>query len=149
MGYVSVDKLLNYANNQKDHMLDANDIARFPTADVAPVVHGTGGLTMENDLISKSDAVGMMHLCLNACNNFEKICVYAHAIKQLEKIPTVDAAPVVHGRWIGSKELVPNKFMDWTCSECGWKYFDDELSHDLDFNYCPHCGAEMDEQEET
>ena len=40
MGYVSVDKLLDYANNQKDHMLDANDIARFPTADVAPVVHG-------------------------------------------------------------------------------------------------------------
>ena len=40
MGYVSVGKLLNYANNQKDHMLDANDIARFPTADVVPVVHG-------------------------------------------------------------------------------------------------------------
>lgn len=50
---------------------------------------------MENDLISKSDAVGMMHLCLNACNNFERTCVYAHAIRQLEKIPTVDAVTVV------------------------------------------------------
>ena len=59
MGYVSVDKLLNYANNQKDHMIDANDIARFPTADVAPVVHAhwtSNGI--EGSMLSACSACG-------------------------------------------------------------------------------------------
>lgn len=57
--------------------------------------------------------------------------------------PTVDAAEVVHGRWLNWKELFPNKFALlslWKrkgfCSHCGaFKQKD---------NYCPNCGTKMD-----
>ena len=32
--YIDADKLIEFANNTKDKTIDANDIARFPTADV-------------------------------------------------------------------------------------------------------------------
>ena len=91
MGYVSVDKLLDYANNQKDHMLDANDIARFPTADVAPVVH-------------------------------------AHWTN------TID-------RWHDGETY---------CSACGGEAGAEYGRYTyLETEYCPHCGARMDEQENS
>lgn len=36
--YIDADKLIKFANNSKDKTIDANDIARFPTADVIEVV---------------------------------------------------------------------------------------------------------------
>ena len=36
MAYIDADKLIEFANNHKDKMIDANDIARFPRADVVP-----------------------------------------------------------------------------------------------------------------
>ena len=38
--YIDADKLMNFANNMKDKTIDANDIARFPTADVRENVVG-------------------------------------------------------------------------------------------------------------
>lgn len=35
--YIDADKLMEFANNTKDKTIDANDIARFPTADVEEV----------------------------------------------------------------------------------------------------------------
>ena len=51
-------------------------------------------------------------------------------IKALKEAPTVDAVPVVHGRWIEGKTLEK-------CSICGKKGFPD-------WHYCPNCGAKMD-----
>ena len=56
--------------------------------------------------------------------------------------PTVDAAEVVHGRW------VDHMVRDWRCSECGDKIHkvrkvDGYCYNDLP-NYCPQCGAKMD-----
>ena len=56
-------------------------------------------------------------------------------IKVIESIPTVDVAPVVHGRWID----IPDK-SEWDqkmCSVCG-NYFCCQN------NYCPNCGAKME-----
>lgn len=53
---------------------------------------------------------------------------YAKAIEDVAGCPTVDAVPVVHGRWI-----------DEHCSECGAYVFHGDVA-----NYCPHCGAKMD-----
>lgn len=36
--YIEVFSLMEFANNQKDKTIDANDIARFPWADVVKVV---------------------------------------------------------------------------------------------------------------
>ena len=53
----------------------------------------------------------------------------------IEKAPTVDAAPVVHGTWIdnGVPESVLSK-----CSVCGYS------CGSSSFNFCPNCGAKMD-----
>ena len=58
--------------------------------------------------------------------------------------PTIEAEPIRHGRWIyeqlplplsdGSKECV-------RCSVCNTHW-------DNESNYCPNCGAKMDEVEE-
>lgn len=52
----------------------------------------------------------------------------------IEKMPTIEAAPVVHGRW-KYVEVIGFGFLS-TCSECG--------HHDRETNYCPNCGAKMD-----
>ena len=38
--YIDADKLIELANNTKDKTIDANDIERFPTADVRENVRG-------------------------------------------------------------------------------------------------------------
>ena len=40
MRYIDADKLIELANNTKDKTIDANDIARFPAADVRENVMG-------------------------------------------------------------------------------------------------------------
>lgn len=63
--YIDVEKLINFANN---HIagIDANDIARFPVADVAPVVHAHWNKTCVPDIYQCSackKAVKMDELC--------------------------------------------------------------------------------------
>lgn len=52
----------------------------------------------------------------------------------INNAPAVDAAPVVHGKWISNSSL--NK-----CSECRTLW-------DTKTNFCPHCGAKMDGKED-
>lgn len=54
----------------------------------------------------------------------------------LEHIPAADVAPVVHGRKIEDGDIG----CFWLCSLCG-----ECLPYGA--NYCPHCGAKMDESE--
>lgn len=51
---------------------------------------------------------------------------------------TVDAAPVVRGRWIETEEGA-------TCSECHKHPFEDGEFAIANYNgnYCPNCGADM------
>lgn len=58
----------------------------------------------------------------------------------IEKAPTVDAVPVVHGRWsdAGFGELPKHAPYGWACSVCGGISFNNE------YIYCPNCGAKMD-----
>ena len=61
----------------------------------------------------------------------------------IESFPTADVTPVVHGRWIS----VPHKLAR-ICSVCNrdepYKFAD--IDADV-YDYCPHCGAKMDEKE--
>jgi hypothetical protein len=66
-----------------------------------------------------------------------------HAIKEL---PAADVAPVVHGRW----EYIPqtlNTLSQFRCPFCRWWSLDPSI--DGAYNYCPNCGAKMDEKEAT
>ena len=70
----------------------------------------------------------------------------------VDEIPTADVAPVRHGRWVRKKALIQ-------CDLCGFGLFPDgyffkngECTHSNEPNYrpnyCPHCGAKMDGDEE-
>ena len=58
---------------------------------------------------------------------------------QIDKIPAVDAAPVIHIHWVKEKD----RDFQWHCSACkrvvGISAFT--------YNYCPSCGGIVDEEE--
>lgn len=60
--------------------------------------------------------------------------------KQIADAPTVDAVEVVHGRWVDNG--VCGYKWAFYCSKCG--YIDGYPFNDR-HNYCPNCGAKMDE----
>lgn len=70
----------------------------------------------------------------------EGMALYADQIKL---IPAADVAPVVHGRWAVLYEIWGKNVKTvagYQCSKCGgFNYYQD--------NYCPNCGARMDEVE--
>ena len=51
----------------------------------------------------------------------------------IEAAPTIDAVPVVHGRWI-------EKVGRAECSVCHDECWADSA---MEYNYCPNCGANM------
>ena len=67
----------------------------------------------------------------------EGACGYIDAL-QIAIAPTVDAVPVVHGRWIEQEKYTFGTMYD--CSICGNRILDNGHS----WNYCPNCGAKMD-----
>ena len=54
-------------------------------------------------------------------------------LSEIEYAPTVDAVPVVHGRWTKDGDVV-------VCSECGAEHAWEEYRA----TYCEDCGAKMD-----
>lgn len=81
--------------------------------------------------------------------------VYGYPGRVLESdidgAPTLDVMPVVHAHWIPE---CPNKCngkaYKHTCSECGKSVYDErQVSVDeMEYYFCPHCGAKMDEEQE-
>ena len=58
----------------------------------------------------------------------------------IDDAPTVDAAPVVHGRWLTSEEYANQGNNGWVyCSEC-----EQPMRDFYGWGYCPNCGAKMD-----
>ncbi|MBC8532252.1 hypothetical protein [Gehongia tenuis] len=57
----------------------------------------------------------------------------------IDEAPTIDAVPVVHGRWEKRKE---DTLIHWDCTQCGIGFLDDIGLDKL--HYCPNCGAKMD-----
>ena len=72
--------------------------------------------------------------CYN-CRNFKDMkcdyCGTADYIYMIEDMPTVEARPVVHAHWKHHMQ----------CSECGQVDITEP-------NFCPYCGAQMDEKED-
>lgn len=57
---------------------------------------------------------------------------------RIEALPMEDVAPVVHGRWV-EYQIPPIV----CCSNCDWATDVKEKN----FQYCPNCGAKMNEKE--
>lgn len=64
--------------------------------------------------------------------------------------PTIDAAPVVHGRWVWNENAMDWGIGGWVCSECKEKNDNIPAKQDIypsgwvGSHYCPNCGARMD-----
>lgn len=85
---------------------------------------------------------------IEAANKYGmKIAVAAFVEDALtvKSAPTVDALEVHRGKWIVQKS--PDRYHAglMKCSVCG---YDDVVETD-EYNYCPNCGAKMEENDET
>ena len=101
----------------------------------------------EKEYIELNEAV-------KACEDyFKDVCVYDVASYEavndferiLDSIPVVDVAPVKHGHWIDKPYPNYPAHDIRYCSECGWNIHKSKLRNsDLNWSYCPNCGAKMD-----
>lgn len=69
--------------------------------------------------------------------------------EEIRNAPTVDAVPVVHGRWEGNETCdaydiagVKTWAVKRKCSECGFTHRFIEAH--MCYVFCPNCGARMD-----
>ena len=83
---------------------------------------------------------------LNAVN--ENIFCPNDVLDSIDSQPDADVEPIRHAHW----EAQEYEFL--TCSKCGESYYTgydctpdakEKLENGDCYNYCPHCGAKMDE----
>lgn len=85
-----------------------------------------------SDLISRKDAIeAITNYAKFLWDNFHEPCNLTGMIDAIEALPTID--PVKHGRWVLENGCV-------RCSECG--------EPNMEWNYCPNCGADMRGEED-
>lgn len=66
---------------------------------------------------------------------------------RISKMPTADVQPVIHAHW----EIIYESsagVTDARCSNCGYESlaYENDVHTDENCNYCPCCGAKMDER---
>lgn len=71
-------------------------------------------------------------------------CYYIR--KAVETVPTADVVPKSKGKWKPYKDHFTNRQVGWICTNCS-SVISDVSNGDTD--YCPHCGAVMETEEET
>jgi len=64
-----------------------------------------------------------------------KYLIQSRIIAEIAGLPTIEAEPVKHGRWIDNG--ICDSMLS-ACSICGYS------CGAYSFNYCPNCGARMD-----
>lgn len=87
------------------------------------------------------------------CNNYNGVrcraCNFDDAMSALDAVPTLDYAPVRHGKWL-FVESMENDYeteIAERCSLCGrFVYRYQGVPQD---NYCPNCGTLMDGKEDA
>ena len=70
----------------------------------------------------------------------------------IEIIPSAEVVPMRHGRWLKGREPLGWNEVDCvTCTACGesWILSEDDDYADIEWNYCPNCGAKMDKEDST
>lgn len=65
---------------------------------------------------------------------------YFSVVYDVDAMPTLDVAPVVHGHFVHDGPRFTGGVDWWHCSNCGGLLSGVETQ----FEYCPHCGAKMD-----
>jgi len=83
------------------------------------------------------------HEQLESLGNGQYEYVRVAYMDDIDVLPTVDAVPVVHGRWIRvySRPGV-FKYLGWTCDQCDQRTGNEYAPQW--YKFCPNCGAKMD-----
>ena len=72
-----------------------------------------------------------------------EFCTPVIDVADIERMPTIDAVPVVHGEWVET-EMGFNDYA-WVCTVCGEPWvLNAGTPSENNMNYCPNCGAKMD-----
>jgi len=70
-----------------------------------------------DELISRNDAIKWFFRPYSNEESYSNLDVE----RALKAIPTIDAAPVVHGRWVKMTGMMPPEYHGhYECSECQW-----------------------------
>lgn len=97
------------------------------------------------------DAEAFLKTEIDRCGSAPLVGTYTsdneYLSDRLKKAPTLEAKPVVHGHWIEQED--GNLDTYYTCSSCK-EDFDLIAGTPCEnlYNYCPSCGAKMDEKED-
>ena len=75
------------------------------------------------------------------CRNCVLVLPEHEVLKALYRAIGALENPIV-GRWVKSNLDFSQADDFWECSMCGWEIYD----HRAKTNYCPSCGAKMEEQ---
>ena len=79
-------------------------------------------------------------------NDNQSFILHSDVSDLISDAPTVDAVEVVHGEWIMCEDENDCEYIE--CPLCGEQFYDgDNDTFDKPWNYCPNCGAKMDENE--
>ena len=85
-----------------------------------------------------------VHVC-NMCDDGQRECKGDESCAILcwiDDMPTIEVEPVRRGRWIWFESEGTYIHLR-KCSECG------NIKNQEETNFCPNCGAQMDEKEAT
>lgn len=89
------------------------------------------------DAISRSAAVkALTHIAMQVSK--DKMRTVSRCVNEIEMLPALDVAPVVHARWIAIR--MAGERVAIQCSAC--KNYDNPSK--VRGNYCWNCGAKMD-----
>jgi len=75
------------------------------------------------------------------------ICLVAEScvtVEYIESLEPVDVAPVKYGEWISTPEMWGVFDVRYYCSKCGNDAIINNRERYVLSDYCPHCGAIMD-----
>lgn len=95
------------------------------------------------DLIEKEKLIEILAEMQGRCATKAALVQNSKIWQQVKDMPAVDAKPVRHGRWITNFETDEGRSL--RCSKCRMVFW---VGHGRDGNYCPNCGARMDERSE-
>lgn len=86
------------------------------------------------------------YLGLDAENSREENLGEIVTLEDFDRQETVDAEPVRHGRWDDVSDYCDTIYR---CSACSEEFtLIEGMPQDNLYNYCPHCGAKMDNVQE-
>lgn len=96
---------------------------------------------MADELISRSAILETLNSKSKEIDLYDVKRGFNWASYLVASAPTIEAEPRKHGHWI----LTLEDWNRWTCSVCGFTKRTD-VQNSLGYDYCPACGAIMDEK---